>query len=169
MKKYRILILCTVIFSVFLSSCTDETNSDNQIEEKSLEDNWVEIGALVDGEPVITGDKDALLESWNTNLLKLSGINGDFNDVYIDDTEGDYLLVFKGNQIQSSFYVELRNSSAFFAAGDTSCTTSDCSQENRGCVVKYDQGQPGYCSPCNNGGKCTKTTSNIAMISFQKI
>jgi len=36
-----------------------------------------------------------------------------------------------------------------------SCTTSDCSTEVKGCIPKGTSS----CTPCKNGGKCTKTVS----------
>ncbi|MBZ9730197.1 hypothetical protein LB467_10915 [Salegentibacter sp. JZCK2] len=178
LNKMSLLMIVIIIFGfTSCSSDNSENSKESQVEElevksdvkKEVEGNWLEVGVIRDGQPVITGDKKALLESWNSNLLKLSGIKGDFTDVYIYGTDGGYQLIFKGSVFQSSFYVKRNDSASLFAAGDTSCTTSDCPQEPEGCVVKYElskPGAPGYCSPCANGGKCTKTTSNFSMISF---
>jgi hypothetical protein len=171
------LILVIVIFGFSCSSDNSGNDEESPINDpklelnsiKKIEGNWVEIGVIRDGNPVIIGDKEALLESWNSNLLKYSGIRGNFTEVFINYSDGDYQLIFKGPDFQSSFYVKKENSNSLYAAGDTSCTTSEGSQEPEGCVVKYElskPGAPGYCSPCANGGKCTKTTSNFSMISF---
>jgi len=38
----------------------------------------------------------------------------------------------------------------------TSCTTKDCASTG-GCQPTYDS----KCTPCNNGGECTRTTTNV--------
>lgn len=178
LKKITSLMILVMTFGfTSCSSESSENSKESQVEElevtsdlkKEVEGNWLEVGVVRDGQPVITGDKEALLKSWNSNLLKLSGIRVNFTDVYIDGTDGDYQLIFRSTDYRSSFYVKRNGSVSLFAAGDTSCTTSDCSQETEGCIVKYElskPGAPGYCSPCANGGKCIKTTSNFSMISF---
>jgi hypothetical protein len=170
-KIFSVLFL--LVFCLF--SCQNNESSDNPKESgkqnKALKvsPNWLNVGEVVDDKPILIGDKTALLASWNESLFNLSQIKGNFTDVYIDGVEGDYQLIFKGAKYQSSFYVvQLEGNRVLAAIGDTSCTTTECSSENRGCVVKYDQGEPGYCSPCANGGACTKTTSNKSMISFNK-
>ena len=40
----------------------------------------------------------------------------------------------------------------------TTCTTSDCASETKGCMPNYYNCS---CSPCANGGKCTRSTSNL--------
>jgi hypothetical protein len=172
MKTQKITFILLLITLTFFTSCTDN-NTGTEIPAKEtnnskLEKNntkWVEVGAIVNGVPVVTGNKTALIANWNETLSEKSGIRGNFTDVYIIQDGEDYQLVFEGANYKSSFYVR-SFSSSLMAAGDTSCTTSDCSSERLGCVVKYDQGEPGYCSPCGNGGTCTKTTSNVAMLSY---
>ncbi|MFO7743756.1 MAG: hypothetical protein R6V36_00055 [Psychroflexus sp.] len=169
-----------LIITFGITSCNSDNSknsNESQVEElevksdvkKEFEGNWLKVGVIRDGQPLITGDKNTLLESWNSNLFKLSGIKSNFTDVYIYGADGDYQLIFKGPEFQSSFYVKRSDSDSLFAAGDTSCTTSACLEEAEGCIVKYKLSKPeapGYCSPCANGGKCTKTTSSFSMISF---
>lgn len=172
MKKIKLSFVAVLIFMVTLISCTGNENTDspngetnNTMVTKST-GNWIEVGAIINGVATVTGDKASLIRNWNNTLLQKSGINGNFTDVSIIEDNGNYQLVFEGSTYKSSFYVKVLSSTTLMAAGDTSCTTSECSEENLGCVVKYDQGPPGYCSPCGNGGSCTKTTSNVTMLSY---
>lgn len=171
-----ILIFLTII----IISCGSENDSANQFEESNIESDRKEIigkdrlkiGMIQNDEPIITGNKKALLLSWNSNLLKFSQIRGNFTEVYIQKHEKDYYLIFKGSKYRSSFYVSKESDDSLYAFAGTSCTTSDpeCSQEPLGCIVKYDiqrPGLPGYCTPCSSGGVCTKTVSDFAMISFE--
>lgn len=168
MRNYFKLITVAII-SLFIVSCSND-KGESSSKKVVNNDNLIEIGVLEDGLPVIKGDKDALIKSWERNLLRLSKINAKFTDIYITEIgKEEYQLVFKGNEFKSSFFVQKSENNKLFASGDTSCTTSDCSQEPEGCFVTYKlskPGAPGSCTPCGNGGTCTKTTSNFTMISF---
>lgn len=168
MRDYFKLITVIIISSLIISCSNDKDESTSK--KAVTDDNLIEIGVLEDGLPVIKGDKYALIKSWERNLLRLSRINAKFTDIYITEIGNEeYQLVFIGNEFKSSFFVQKSENDKLFVSGDTSCTTSDCSQEPRGCVVTYKlskPGAPGSCTPCSNGGKCTKTTSNFSMISF---
>ena len=124
---------------------------------------WKEIGEMKDGTPHLSIDKEDAVKTLNKNLLKYSEIQGRFTDVGIYPTEdGNYVLVFSGANFKSTFFVKLEEKT-LHALANTSCTTSDCPNERLGCVVKYDGDDIGYCSPCENGGKCTKTNSSFAL------
>ncbi|MBL7730038.1 MAG: hypothetical protein JNM88_02590 [Chitinophagaceae bacterium] len=124
------------------------------------------VGEIVNGAPSLTMDKTAILKSYNQNLLKASGIDGQFTDVVIKEMENkQYILVFSGRSYRSS--LQLTNNAGKLAPTGTSCTTTDCSSEPHGCEVTYGTGSNAgtvYCSPCGNGGKCTKTSSSISLI-----
>jgi hypothetical protein len=123
------------------------------------------IGKIDNGNPVLTVDKIALLKKYNTNLQKVANIDGQFTNVSLISVEGDdYVLVFFGKDYKSVISVK-REGQILLARGTISCTTSDCSQETTGCVPKFEKGSDlGYCTPCNNGGKCTKTVSSISLL-----
>ncbi len=122
------------------------------------------VGRIQDGKPILTIDKDNILKVYNAKLFKYSGIDGKFSDIEIKSVEGSgYALVFSGPFYKSAFFVQSEGNE-LRALASTSCTTSDCSSEPLGCVVKYDGGDFGYCSPCANAGKCTKTSTSESML-----
>jgi len=105
--------------------------------------------------------------NYNKNLLSRSNIDAKFNKVTIVEYEkGTFLLVFSGANYKSAFAVTA-TANKLMAETTTSCTTSDSSQETYGCLVKYESGSEiSYCSPCSNGGRCTKTTSNSSLLEY---
>ena len=142
-----------IIFLVFLS--TNSIVAQNK---------WEVIGNIENDKPVLTINKTEVLEAFNANLLAASQIDGKFTDLSIQSTaDGNYLLVFKGSTYKSSLFVKAE-SRRLSALTTTSCTTSSCSTEPRGCVVMYTADEIGYCSPCGNGGGCTKTSTGLSLI-----
>ncbi|MFT7351008.1 MAG: hypothetical protein ACI9XR_000739 [Flavobacterium sp.] len=165
--------LITISLVLFFSSCkvektaqTQNFNNSNPTAIVLNRSNWIEIGNIKNGVPKIIGDKEALLKSWNYNLSKFSRIKGNFNELSIEKANDGYLLIFRGKNYQSSFYAKAIDSNKLIALGSTACTVSRNANSNSGCIVLYDQGEPGYCSPCENAEKCTKTISSNSMISF---
>ena len=120
------------------------------------------VGVLKDGQPVLTLDKQELLKTYNKNLEAASGIVGNFTDVELIATgDKNYALVFRGKEYASSFYVIMGRAQELLAFNKVSCSTSECSQEVRGCVPKFEpNSDEGSCTECANGGKCTKTVSS---------
>lgn len=122
------------------------------------------VGKIENGSAILTLNKALTIKTYRAKLLKYSNIDGEFTNVEIIQLEKQaYLLVFSGPIYKSSFYVE-QTGSELRAISTISCTTSECSQEKYGCVVKYDGGDIGYCSPCANQGKCTKTSTGESML-----
>jgi hypothetical protein len=124
--------------------------------------NWKEVGKIENGKPILTIDKESVIKSFNESLLKFSNIDGKFTDVKLISTDDkNFLLVFSGPIYRSTVYARRssRTLAIIEALTSTSCTTSECSTEPRGCVVMYDSQDIGYCSPCGNGGGCTKTST----------
>lgn len=123
------------------------------------------VGELQGGVPVITVDQQSLRSTYNTNLLTLSGIDGQFISVsLVISTEAgiDYYLVFNGPVYKSSLPANLGSDGvSIVVIGTMSCTTSACSSEDSGCVPR---GNGLSCSPCANKGTCTKTVSSNSMI-----
>lgn len=124
------------------------------------------VGKLENGKPVITVDKLKMIEIYNANLLRYSGIKAQFTQVEIvknpseDHAEEPYFLVFKGAAYSSSFVVTEHDSQLKAIAG-ISCTTSACAEEDLGCTPKA----TGWaCRPCANKGKCTKTVTGFSLI-----
>lgn len=130
------------------------------------QDGWLAIGEFRDGKAVLTADKSELLQVYNQNLQQVSGINGDFKDVKIEaGAQEAYTLVFTGEAYKSTFRVEKADDGiALRVNGTISCSTTDCSQETSGCEPRFDGGDRGYCSPCSNGGECTKTVTNGSLL-----
>lgn len=126
-----------------------------------------QVGVIENGKAVLTADKTTLMTNYNKNLLTRSKIDAKFSDVAIVEYErGKFVLVFSGPNHKSAFAITISTNKAL-AETTTSCTTSDCSQETYGCLVKYESGSEiGYCSPCANLGKCTKTTSNSSLLEY---
>jgi hypothetical protein len=128
----------------------------------SAQNVWKEVGKIENGKPILTIDKAVVLKSFNESLLKYSNIDGKFTDVkLISSNDGSFLFVFSGPVYRSTVYARksVRSSAIIEALTTTSCTTSDCSSDPKGCIVMYDSQDIGYCSPCGNGGSCTKTST----------
>ncbi|MDR1199088.1 MAG: hypothetical protein LBK94_08795 [Prevotellaceae bacterium] len=64
--------------------------------------------------------------------------------------------------LQNNIYYYLPSGGGSGSGWTTSCTTKDCASESDGCVPKMGGG----CTPCKNGGDCTRTTSNVASIAL---
>ena len=140
MKKHL-----TLIFFSILLSLTGNAQKATTI-----------VGKLESGMPILTVDKATILKTYNAKLLKYSGIDDQFSNIQLMAVnENDFSLVFSGPVYKSVFYVQTRGADLYALAG-TSCTTSDCPSEPKGCTVKYDGRDLGFCSPCSLGGKCTK-------------
>lgn len=125
-----------------------------------------EVGKLVDDKPVLTIEKERIIEVFSANLLKLSNIKVRFNDVVlVKIADNEYALVFKGLTHKSSLAV-LAENGKMNAVVSTACTTSGCDKEVLGCVVKYQfpEDEIGACSPCKGGGGCTKTYSSKSLL-----
>jgi hypothetical protein len=155
MKRLNVILF----FVVLLLSCK---NNSTQAQ--------VTVGKIENAIAVITANKETLLKNYNSNLLKLSAITGNFTEVAITLIDGSYYLVFKGTQYKSSLKLTSKPKTGRVllidegdggGGGHVSCTTSDCSSEPTGCVPS----KPGLaCTPCANKGKCTKTVSLTSLL-----
>jgi hypothetical protein len=148
MKISKLISIALVLSIVVMTSCgnddksTESVNAKSQIEtttkinesEYSL---WTEIGVLEDGVPVITADKLSLITAVNRNHIKTDDFNPEVNSVFIDVMEDTYYLTFRGKESKVTFYVQLSKNSTLLAAGGTSCSSKDCSQEQLGCIPSY--------------------------------
>lgn len=114
------------------------------------------VGELQDSIPKFTVDKNNLISTYQTNLLEFGGIDADFSDVEIKKIENEFYLIFIGNNIKSSLFINNINGN-LIVDGKTSCTTIACSSEELGCSPRP---LSGGCFPCKNGGKCTKTVTD---------
>ncbi|HMJ47181.1 MAG TPA: hypothetical protein VK498_07605 [Ferruginibacter sp.] len=155
MKKLNLILL----FSLFLVSCQSNSAKGQML-----------VGKIDNSVAVITANKTTLLTNFSNNLLRLSGITGNFTDATIVQDGSNYYLVFTGTQFKSSLLLKLMPSSDNTTlvyeddgggGGHVTCTTSECAAEPRGCVPA----PVGLaCTPCANGGKCTKTVSSASML-----
>lgn len=165
--------LTTVLLLLMVSACTNEDkenypDENNTTISKIIEENykgWVTVGKLENNRPVFTVNKENLIKSLNENLFLLTGEISKIDKVSFEKFEKINYLVFSGNNVKVTFYVQKsKGSNNLMAAGKTACRTVDCSQEQLGCVVKYPNNLPGqdgigYCTPCGNGGVCEKINS----------
>lgn len=156
MKRSNIFLF----FSLFLLSC-----QSNSAKAQML------VGKIDNSVAIITANKTTLLTNFSNNLLRLSGINGNFTDATIVKDGSNYYLVFTGVQFKSSLLLKLMPSSDNTTmlvyeddgggGGHVTCTTSECAAEPRGCVPA----PVGLaCTPCANSGKCTKTVSSASLL-----
>ncbi|MEM6684958.1 MAG: hypothetical protein AAF617_04100 [Bacteroidota bacterium] len=179
--------MALVLTFVFIGCTGDqETSISNDADAAKiilpvLDKDWVEIGYIKNGEPVITFDTKKALTALSSNMEKYGDINETYTSVYVANIDGHYNLFFEGETYRTAFYVKAIQTNSKLATSTSAatattlvatrkitCTTSDCAHESTGCAVKYDRENNDlpYCSPCNNGGKCTKTdVSNAAAVS----
>ena len=167
LKSSVILALLSLVFW----SCNKTETSPNTINSTSVKkqevkmefQSWRIVGEMVNDLPQLTIDKSQILENYTNNLFQISNIQGNFTDVSIIElSDGSFSMVFLGEVYSSAFYVKSDQSGKLKAFSGTSCTTSDCSSELLGCIVKYES-DLAYCSPCSNGGTCTKTSSSSSL------
>lgn len=180
MRKYLIFNAFLILFVIF--SCSNESSTgDPELNEELnnqkkpiLDENyksWVDIGRIEDGNAILTADKNNLIKSLNQNLFIVSGSSNRVSKVSIEKINDSFYLLFTGGKMRVAFYVEkIKGSNILRAAGSTSCSTTECSQEPLGCIPEYPltpAGEEGIgiCTPCENGGKCTKTVSARSLIS----
>ena len=149
MKK-SILKLFAIIIMIIFSA----TDTSAQI-----------IGKVIDNKAKITVNQTELIAGYTDNLNNNSQLNASFSSVELVGAGEQYFLVFRGNNLRSTLLVttqQMKDGSVMLMAqGGTSCTTTDCSHESTGCVPNW---LSKSCDPCNNKGKCTRTTSNRSMI-----
>lgn len=123
------------------------------------------IGKIVNNIPTLTVDKPQLIKGYTNNLNANSQLNASFNNVEVVSSEENFYLIFRGDNIRSTLMVTkvLGSDGIYFlmAEGKTSCTTTDCSHEATGCVPNW---LSKACDPCNNKGKCSRTTTSKSMI-----
>jgi hypothetical protein len=135
------VFLLLIVFSFALTNCSSTSRLSS-------------IGKIKNGDIVFTQDKNKLLANFNANLLTLSGIDGQFTTVNIKSyNKKQYYLVFEGAKYKSTFSIDVRGDYLTVSAF-TTCTTSACSGEQKGCVPNMNA-----CTPCGNGGACTKNVS----------
>ncbi|QHI39044.1 hypothetical protein IMCC3317_44440 [Kordia antarctica] len=174
-KTVKYLSMIALAFAFLLSGCTSDQEATQSNEENAakselpiIEADWVEIGYIKDGMPYITFDTKKALNTLSENMKKYANIDENYTSVYVASIDEDYNLLFEGKTYRTSFYVKAIKSTEKLAteasyrlvvARKITCTTSECSHEATGCAVKYDPDNLDlpYCSPCANGGKCTKT------------
>lgn len=123
------------------------------------------IAQLENGTPVFTVNTNDILTSFTETIKEVSNIQDNFTIATIINYESRYLLILKGNTYKSAF--KLDNIEGKLAPVDMTitCTTSACASEQFGCIPTNDMTPT--CTPCGNGGGCTKTTSNRALFSYR--
>ncbi|MGB3464869.1 MAG: hypothetical protein WBA74_06355 [Cyclobacteriaceae bacterium] len=164
LKKIALAVCMALLVVGCMDRDLETTPGNNGLDENSVmaEDQaWKEIGYIQNGETVLTFNKSKTLKNYAKSMKSLAGIEANFTDAYLVEYEDSYNLVFKGDDVISTFYVTISDNNKLMVASKTSCTTSDCASEARGCRVMYDNDDLGlsYCSECSNGGKCTKTST----------
>lgn len=117
------------------------------------------VGNIIKGQIIQKEGLESLIPALKSNLLKLSSLSVEYNSVKIIEIEGNYYLQFLGDKYKSTFQVEKDINGVLFAKSTTTCTTSDCSSDYKGCIP----GLGSYCTPCGNKGKCTKTVSSASL------
>ncbi len=107
------------------------------------------VGKIVDDQIEMTHSKTKLLDAYNTNLFKMSRVDGQFTDVNIIALENNaFYLVFTGELYKSTFEIKQKGTD-LYALGGISYTTSDCTSEPAGCV-------PSEALPTKCQEKCIK-------------
>ena len=170
MKPLIMNPLLFLLVSISLISCSNEnkesvatTTEKKQILQKFQDfdsSTLVHVGTMVDGEIVLNDNSSTLISTFE----KSRGISSESARIYPSDND-TYGLVFKGpNNSKTTYLAVVGPDNGIYAVAGTSCSTSDCSEEQLGCVPEYPdnpagQSGIGICRPCSNGGKCTKTVS----------
>lgn len=177
LKNLPLLALVLTFAFVGCTSDQETTNTDDATAKSKipvLGDDWIEIGYIKNDMPTMTFDTKKALQTLSTNMAKHASVNETYTSVYVTSIDNTYNLVFEGDTYRTSYYVKIIQSNGKLGAATAAnvmvanrritCTTSDCSHEPTGCAVKYDNDDTGlpYCSPCANGGKCTKTDLSAA-------
>jgi hypothetical protein len=143
MKSITFLLIA---FSFTLTSCSSTSRLSS-------------IGKIKNGTVAFTKDRDKLLANFNANLLTLSGIDGQFTTVSIKSyNPKQYYLVFEGVKYKSTLSVVVTGP-YLIANGHTTCTTTACSSEQKGCVPDMNA-----CTGCANGGDCSKVVSGKSLL-----
>lgn len=180
MKTLKNNLFGIILITLMTVSCTTNERAVEDLNQKNSETTttridrskynlWSEVGAIKDGKLVITADKQKMIEAINRNHIEKAGFNPNVENVSIEKMDSNYYLSFTGKEYKVTLYLQLEENSTLFAAAGTSCSTSACSQEQFGCIPQYPNnpaGQSGIgtCTPCANGGGCTKTTSDASLI-----
>ncbi|MGM0636171.1 MAG: hypothetical protein ACQESK_08905 [Bacteroidota bacterium] len=162
MCKKTFKITFTLILSLgLLLSFSPKENFLN--ETNPVKDKWKKIGEVKGGNALIRVNETEILKKYSKKLSQLSKIDADFSEVnLIVIDEDNYLLEFVGEDFRSTFFVR-NNSSNLEVLANTSCTTTESTNQTEGCEVLYEKDNFGYCSPCENEKECTKTTSTAAL------
>jgi hypothetical protein len=164
-------------FTFLMSGCTKGEDASTPSNDRAakyefpvLGKNWKEVGYVRGGAPTLTFNKELALQTLSDNMREYEGIEEEYTSVYIVTTDDGYNLIFEGDMYRTAFYIQevtlntklsaSSASSSLIAHVSIACTTSDCSSEARGCIGGYDEDEETpYCIPCENGGKCFKTST----------
>jgi parvulin-like peptidyl-prolyl isomerase len=110
------------------------------------------VGKIVNGQPVITANKQQMIQHLQKTIKQEAGISAVYNSVLIKTVGGLYYIVFKGSRYATTLPLELN--AGKLLAQKISCTTSDCAS-NGGCIPHQTQA---VCLECRDGD-CLKVTT----------
>lgn len=177
MKKLSILLL-----SVVLIACNNSPNQNNNSKKaespvlKNTNDSTIVIAALNGGVPTFVVDTNTLKNDWEQfiiNYTEFGACNITRVQIIMNEGGNAYYMVASGtinssgDNIKSSVELELTPlplTCLMMTSLTISCTTSACSSEQTGCMPYFNA-----CTPCGNGGKCTKVVTDSPTTMFPSI
>lgn len=155
-KSKLFLFLLSAIVGLTIYSCSNGSKENNESVPKAAMNNSDYENPIIgyvskNDEPVLTKDKDLLLQHWNENLLRLSNIDAELDEVTILELDGEYVLqaISSVTGTYSTIGAFVHNNNLYSTT--TTCTTTSCTSNN-GCTPKGT-----VCSTCI--GNCSKSVS----------
>jgi hypothetical protein len=113
------------------------------------------IGKITDKKPVLTANRDTMIQNLEKTLKKHLNITVKFNAAEIVTANSNYYIVFKGSEYTTRLQLIAKNGN--LVASAISCTTNSCASSS-GCTPDF-LGRS--CSACS--GDCLKVTSSFQL------
>jgi len=172
----KIKILCAVIALVFVfGACnkSDTTDESQPIQKTTSQSKMIPIAKLTDRNEIehlfLQKDIQEFFSKENSKekLVFIEIIDNEKNGreagllyrIYNKESNVTETTMIAVLTLEEGIYYYVPpGGGGDIIARSTSCTTSDCSSESDGCVPSH---WTSACTPCNNGGKCTRTTSSV--------
>lgn len=174
--KQKIKHIAILLFSVMLIACNNNPKENNKSKDKSASltssnDTTIVIATVNDGVASFVADSSTLRNDWQNFISNLPDLEPcELNHIQIVSDEGStkYYLVVSGtmnNQpLKATIELEQGAPTCLIVSGLTvSCVTTDCSSEPE--CIPFGV----TCTPCSNGGKCTKTVTSSPVVIFPSV
>lgn len=165
-------LMLSLAFIACNRNANESTKAAPQSESLMDETDGIVFGQVTAGVATLSQDPSTLKSDWEDFINTNTGLGPcTISDVGFIEDNGLYYLVATGSTssdpIKSALLMEESAGGCLFISGGVitvTCTTTECSSETMGCMPLNTA-----CTPCQNGGACTKSSTNGISTIFPSI